>query len=71
MDYSKILIYAITMLIGIALFSILESYIITLDTSAWAFTGANFIISVLPILPILFLVGIIVVPVYFIVEEAQ
>jgi len=70
-DTDRILLYVLIMLFGIGLFALLQGYVITLNTSAWTFRGASFVIAVLPILPFLFLISIIVIPIYFIAESAE
>ena len=71
MDASRIMFYTILMLFGIGLFVALQSYVIGLDMSAWSFEGAAIAKLIVPILPVLFLLGVVLVPVYFIMEGAN
>jgi len=71
MDHEKILFYVIMMLVGVGVYVMLQSYTMSLVTTSWTFRGASFVIAVLPILPVFFLVMVILIPVYFIVEAAD
>ena len=71
MEHGQILLYTLTMLFGIGLFVALQSYVMALDMTLWTFQGAAFVKLVIPILPVIFLICIIVIPVYFIVEAAD
>lgn len=71
MGHGEILLYVLTMLLGIGLFVALQSYVMALDMSLWTFQGAAFVKLVIPILPAIFLICIIVIPVYYIVEAAE
>lgn len=71
MDYSKILLYVLVMLMGIFLFVLMQGYMIALDTSTWTFLGHIEAGAFLQITPVLFLISLIVIPVYFIVKEAE
>lgn len=70
MDHEKLLFYVLIMLFGIGLYVPLQGYMIALDTSGWTFAGASFVASIIPILPILWLLAVTLVPTYFIVENA-
>ena len=71
MEHGQMLLYVLTMLFGVGLFVALQSYVMALDMSLWAFQGASFVKLVIPILPTIFLICIIVIPVYFILEAAD
>jgi hypothetical protein len=71
MEHEKILFYIILILVGVGVFVMLQSYTISLVTTSWTFRGAAFVKAILPILPLIFLVTVITIPVYFIVEAAE
>lgn len=71
MNHDKILFYSLMMLVGIGVYVMLQSYTISLVTTSWTFRGATFVKAVVPVLPILFLIGVIVIPVYFLKEAAD
>jgi hypothetical protein len=69
MHYDRILLYTLTMILGIFLFVLFQQHMIALDTSAWTFTGHVEAAMLLQITPYLFILTIIIVPLYFIMEE--
>lgn len=71
MDYGKILLYVLVILMGIFLYALLQGYMISLDTSGWTFLGHVEAAMFLQITPVLFLLALIVIPVYFIIQEAD
>jgi len=70
-DYGKIMLYVLVILMGIFLYALLQGYMISLDTSSWTFLGHVEAALFLNITPVLFLISIILIPVYFIVQEAE
>jgi hypothetical protein len=71
MEHGQILLYVLTMLFGVGLFVALQSYVVGMNMTTWSFQGASFVKLVIPILPTIFLICIIVIPVYFIMEAAD
>lgn len=71
MDYSKILLYVLVMLMGIFLFVLMQGYMISLDTSAWTFRGHVEAALMLNVVPPLFLIILILIPTYYIIQEAE
>lgn len=57
------------MVFGVAVFVLTYDAILTVDTSDWAFTGHEFVISFLPAMPYLLLIGLIAPPSYFLFRE--
>ena len=71
MDHGKMLLYVLVMLMGVMLFVLFQGYMMTLDTSAWTFLGHAEASAILQVTPTLFLITLILLPVYFIIKEAQ
>jgi len=71
MDYGKIMLYILVILMGIFLYALLQGYMIALDTSTWTFLGHLEAAAFLQITPVLFLISLIIIPVYFIIQEAD
>lgn len=71
MDYGKIMLYILVIVMGIFLYALLQGYMIALDTSGWTFLGHVEASTFLQITPVLFLISLIVIPVYFIIQEAD
>lgn len=69
MDMSKILTNVLIIIFGIGLFVYLQSSIMALETSAWTFGGHDIVIAILPILPTIFLVCLIAIPIAIIAKE--
>jgi hypothetical protein len=71
MEVGKLIMYVFLILFGIGLFVYLQGFVQTLDMSGWTFGGASFVRTVIPAMPMIFLVVLIVIPVYFVVEEVR
>lgn len=69
MEVNETLAYVLIFVFGIVFFVLINNTIINLDTSAWAFTGHDFVISFLPVIPWMFLVGCLMVPVYMVIKK--
>lgn len=60
------LLFILVFVFGVGMFVAMQNGFKTLDTSGWTFLGASFVISFLPVIPYLWLIGIIILNVYFI-----
>jgi hypothetical protein len=68
MEISKALTTMLLFVFSVVFFVIINENIASVDTSAWTFVGAAFVISFLPIVPWLFLVGSLSIPIYLLVK---
>jgi len=71
MEVGRILTYVFLFAIGVGLFVFLQNFMMTLDMSGWTFGGHEFVTPILPVMPTVFLVLLIVVPIYFIRKEIR
>ena len=70
MKVETVLVVMLMFVFGIAIFIILNNYILNLDTSSWSFSGYEVITSILPFIPWIFIVALIMVPTYILFKEA-
>lgn len=69
MDIKETLATMLIFVFGIGFFILLQDALTTLDTSGWTFTGASFLISFLPVVPWIFLIGGLTVPIYILMRS--
>jgi len=70
MKVETVLVVMLMFVFGIAIFIILNNYILNLDTSSWSFSGYEVIVAILPFIPWIFIVALIMVPTYILFKEA-
>lgn len=71
MEIGEIIAYSFMMVFIIGFFALLNAYLVALDTSAWSFTGSDFAIALLPVLPYLFLLTGIAYSIYKMLKRFQ
>lgn len=71
MEVGHLLVYVFLMLFGIFFSSYFITYSVTLDTTTWTFIGHELISMMLPYMGWIFLMIVILVPVFFIVKELK
>lgn len=69
METQETLAYLLIFVFGVVFFIILQNQIGALDTSGWTFTGAEFLIVFIPLVPWLFLAACIIVPVFWMLKK--
>ncbi len=63
-----IFIYIMIIVLGGGLFPLLMNAVVNVDTSTWTFTGYQFCINLLPYVPYIFLLVMVLVPIYAIIR---
>ena len=71
MDTEETLIVLLMFLFGIAGFVMLQNEIPLIDTAEWSFTGSGFVIVILPFISWIYLVSMMMVPVYRLFKEGR
>lgn len=69
MDMKTLLVYVVLFAFGILLFIVIQQAVSTTDMSVWTFEGHEGIASFLTVFPYIFLLAVILTPVYMIVEK--
>jgi len=69
MNLLKLFVYLFIMLFGIILFVSMQETIVDMDYTGWTFTGHEAIATLMPAMPMIFLVIFLSVPAYFIADE--
>lgn len=69
MEINETLTVVLIFVFGIVFFVILSEKLVALDTSGWTFTGSAFLITFLPYVPWLFLIGILSIPLYLVFKK--
>jgi len=71
MNLLKLFIYLLTMFFGIVLFVPLQQATMTTNYSLWTFTGHEAVAAFMPALPYIFLITLLLTPVYFIITGKE
>ena len=69
MDVEETLIYILLFLFGVAGFLLIQNATVNLDTSAWTFSGHEFVSIIMPYVSYIYLAVLLLVPTYKIIKE--
>lgn len=70
-EIKEYLVYCLLFVFSVVMFILIMDNIQTVETAGWTFTGHEFVASFLPVVPYLWLVGSLSVPIYLIVRETE